>query len=194
MKKKIGSIALLIMIMAVFALPGCGKGGGESNENGESGTESQDVTASYAPLRSFTTEDLEGNTVTQDIFAGKDVTMINIWGTFCGPCIEEMPGLQKLSEALPDNAQIVGFVMDVSIENKDSLQDARDIVSELGVTFENIIVSDDLKDVGYVSPYVPTTIFVDSEGNAFGRLVVGADINHYVSELESLLEGWKYED
>ena len=53
------------------------------------------------PVPAFTTEDLDGNEVTESILKDKDVTMINIWGTFCPPCIEEMPELAKLSASLP---------------------------------------------------------------------------------------------
>ena len=39
----------------------------------------------------FKTTDTNGNEVTEKIFADKDITMVNVWGTFCGPCINEMP-------------------------------------------------------------------------------------------------------
>ena len=44
-------------------------------------------------MPSFTAKDLDGNTVTEEIFAEKDLTVVNIWGTFCPPCIAEMPEL-----------------------------------------------------------------------------------------------------
>ncbi|MBQ4235421.1 MAG: TlpA family protein disulfide reductase, partial [Treponema sp.] len=39
----------------------------------------------------FTATDLNGRIVTSEIFEKNKVTMLNIWGTFCGPCIREMP-------------------------------------------------------------------------------------------------------
>ena len=36
---------------------------------------------------SFTATDFKGNPVTSEIFAKNKLTMVNIWGTFCGPCI-----------------------------------------------------------------------------------------------------------
>lgn len=39
----------------------------------------------------FTTTDLNGNAVTEEIFLGKALTVVNIWGTFCDPCVNEMP-------------------------------------------------------------------------------------------------------
>lgn len=43
---------------------------------------------------SFETDDLDGNAVkSEELFSQNKITMINIWGTYCGPCIEEMPEL-----------------------------------------------------------------------------------------------------
>ena len=67
-----------------------------------------------ARFPSFSTENLKGDIVTEQVFAGKSVTMINIWGTYCGPCINEMPALQELNSQLPDSAQILGIIVDVT--------------------------------------------------------------------------------
>ena len=51
----------------------------------------------------FTGEDLEGNKVdSKELFAKAKVTMINVWGTFCSPCIMEMPDLGELSREYAD--------------------------------------------------------------------------------------------
>ena len=50
----------------------------------------------------FTTQDLSGNTVDNSIFAQKELTVLNIWGTTCAPCITEMPELQEWSEEMPE--------------------------------------------------------------------------------------------
>ena len=53
--------------------------------------------------------------------------------------------------------------------------------------------ADDLNPMLYSFQYVPTTLFVDSEGKVIADMVIGADLEKYVSTLESLLEGWTYE-
>lgn len=154
----------------------------------QSGAEAAlDASANAAPLPAFTTEDLDGNEVTESILAGKDVTMINIWGTFCPPCIAEMPDLAKLSDSLPENAQIIGLVCDVSLSDRSALQNAKSIAAEAGTNYPCLLLNDSLGE--YISQYmyVPTTIFVDSEGNQVGEPVIGADFNAYTDRLQAVL-------
>ena len=145
-----------------------------------------------ARFPSFSTENLNGDTVTEQVFAGKSVTMINVWGTYCGPCIGEMPDLQKLNEQLPDNAQILGILVDVSTEDKGNLRKAMEITDGAGVTFENVILNEDLAWALSGVQFIPTTVFVDSEGRMTGDVIVGANIREYISRLEALLDGWSY--
>lgn len=155
---------------------------GAGNTSGE--------TKSAMPVPAFTTEDLDGNEVTESILKDKDVTMINIWGTFCPPCIEEMPDLAKLSASLPENAQIIGILCDVSLNDKSALQDAKSIVSKAGTNYPCLLLNDSLTDYLSQFMYVPTTIFVDSEGNQIGEPVVGADFNAYTVRLQKVIGDW----
>ena len=67
----------------------------------------------------FSATDMNGSPVTSEIFAKNKVTMLNIWGTFCGPCIREMPDLVKLNEANKSNGvEVVGIVIDI-LDRKD---------------------------------------------------------------------------
>lgn len=45
----------------------------------------------HSVIPAFTTVDMAGNTVTDELFTQADLTVLNIWGTYCGPCIGEMP-------------------------------------------------------------------------------------------------------
>ena len=78
----------------------------EESQTGES-EESRGV------FEAFTAQDLDGNQVDQSIFADADLTMINVWGTFCTPCLDEMPDLGELSEEYKDKGmQIIGICSD----------------------------------------------------------------------------------
>ena len=170
----------MVAFSSIFLATGC------SAENGKAAQE----TANSNKFPAFQTVDVAGNTVTQDIFKGKKITVVNIWGTFCPPCIEEMPDLAKLSASLPENAQIIGILCDVSLNDKSALQDAKSIVSKAGTNYPCLLLNDSLTDYLSQFMYVPTTIFVDSEGNQIGEPVVGADFNAYTECLRKVIGDW----
>ena len=131
-------------------------------------------------LEGFTSEDLDGNPVDDSIFDGYPVTMVNVWATFCGPCIDEMPYLGALAaEYAPKGLQIVGIVSDVMDRDggydAELTQLARDIVSETGANYLHLMPSEDLLTRVLVSvTAVPTTFFVDETGAQIGQPILGA--------------------
>lgn len=137
----------------------------------------------------FSTSDLEGNPVDNTSFADYSLTMINIWGTFCGPCIEEMPDLETMSKSMPEGTRLVGLVTDALDEEHRTL--AKKILSESGVTYENWITGDALTN--YVNEHVtgvPTTLFIDSNGQIIGDAIIGAQsVEAYMNALTARLNG-----
>ena len=75
MKKKTLPALLLAGLLALGMLAGCAGGEAEGD------------------LSSFTAATLDGGSYNQDGIKAKDVTVINVWGMFCGPCRAEMPDL-----------------------------------------------------------------------------------------------------
>lgn len=145
-------------------------------------------------LQSFTATDLDGNAVDQSLFADYRLTMINIWATYCGPCLSEMPELGKLSEAYGErDVQIVGIVSD-AMNYDGSISDsqvelAREIVETTGADYRHLLPSEDLQNIllWQVSA-VPTTIFVDSEGALVGYAYMGsADYDAWADRIEAAL-------
>ena len=81
----------------------------EASEDADTSADTEPL----GPFQFFTVEDIEGNEVTHEVFADADLTVINIWGTFCGPCIQEMPDLGALSQEYAEkNVQFIGLVGD----------------------------------------------------------------------------------
>ncbi len=63
---------------------------------------------------SFSAQDLDGNPVDTSVFEGSRMTLINVWGTFCGPGLNEMPDLTKLAEEYADQGlQVIGICWSV---------------------------------------------------------------------------------
>ena len=152
------------------------------------------ASASDGILSAFSATDLDGNTVDASIFGEYKLTMVNIWATFCGPCIQEMPELGQLSGAYQDKGvRIVGIVIDVtdSSGNPDPkmVAAAKKIVTETGANYLHLLPSADLIRLvlGNVSA-VPTTIFVDADGNQVGDQYVGSRSGEdWAAVIDSLL-------
>ncbi|MFW5677902.1 MAG: TlpA disulfide reductase family protein, partial [Acetivibrio ethanolgignens] len=124
-----------------------------------------------------TTKDLGGNTVTNSIFEEKDLTVVNIWGTFCTPCVEEMPELGEWAKSMPDNVQLVGLVADLQSEDDTEHHDlAVSITEKADANFTHMIANSDFDNITKSVTGVPTTFFVDKEGKIVGNAVVGADV------------------
>ena len=160
------------------------------NDNNEVKNNALDEFKVYGKFAEFTTNDINGNEVTQSIFANKDLTVVNIWGTFCGPCINEMPELGAWEKELPDNVQIVGLIVDISsTDNETQIAAAKQITEKADVGFVNLIGGNGDFDelIGSVVG-VPTTIFVDKSGNIVGEIIVGADVDRYKSFVNKYVE------
>lgn len=146
------------------------------------------MTAARLSVPAFTTQDLDGNTVTDALFRRADVTVLNVWGTFCPPCIAEMPELSAWADALPENVQIVGLVSDVrSKTDKDGIADARKILSDANAGFVNLIANGDFSSFLQGVQFVPTTFLVDRDGAVIGEPIVGAQVPRYKQAVENYL-------
>lgn len=136
-------------------------------------------------ISSFSTKDMEGNEVTQEIFKNYDITMINIWETTCGYCVKEMPDLQKLYEQLPENVNMITICYDA--ENKND--DAKKILSSCKATFTTLYSNDDINEklINKISGF-PTTIFVNSNGEIVGQVKVGGFIDNALEGYQNLVD------
>ena len=160
------------------------------SKNNEVQSNALDEFEVYGTFSEFVTYDIDGNEVTESIFANKDLTVVNIWGTFCGPCINEMPELGAWEKELPDNVQIVGLIVDISsTDDETQIAAAKQITEKADVGFVNLIGGNGAFDELISSIVgVPTTIFVDKSGNIVGEIIVGADVDRYKSFVNKYIE------
>lgn len=121
-------------------------------------------------MNDFSTKTLNDDTFTQAEFADYDLTMVNIWTTWCGPCVGEMPELQSLYEVLPDNVNMITICADANEES----ELAKQILAELGCDFQTLYPNEQIESslLNEITSY-PTTIFVDRNGNMVGEPQIG---------------------
>lgn len=141
----------------------------------------------------FQTVDMNGDTVDETVFADYELTMVNIWGTYCSPCIEEMPDLEELyGELLAENVNVIGVISDVGypIRDESVYTESQHIIEETGVTYRNLLPDQVLQSkLLNRTTGVPTTVFVDCEGNVVGDIIVGAQSKlDYRNVIRNLLE------
>lgn len=145
-------------------------------------------------LGEFTTRDINGNTVTQDIFKDYDLTMVNVFTTWCSPCVGEIPDLEQLHQQMADRGvNVVGVVLDALNEkggiDQDTLEKAKLLAEQTGATYPFL-----LPDSGYFNgrlsgiDAVPETFFVDKDGNIVGETYSGSgDLASWLEIVEQTL-------
>ena len=135
----------------------------------------------------FSAQTLDGKEVTEAFFGQHDLTMVNVWASWCPPCRGELGELGQLYQELPAN---VGF-LSVTIDDPADLADAKALLQQNGCAFPclDITSSQELSDE--ILPQVmaiPATLFFDRSGNLVGNMVIGAPERN-----GSVVEGYLYE-
>lgn len=160
---------MLIMLTLIFSVVGCSKEQPDTQVN-------QEVEETKEAFKvEFETLTIYGEEVNSDIFSENKLTMINVWATFCSPCIDEIPDIQELFNELKKeniDVNIIGIVADITDEENEKI--AIEIIKDNNVEYINIVP--DLKIIkGLLKEItaVPTTLFVDENGNVVGEAIVG---------------------
>lgn len=185
MKKKI----LIVTLLFTTLLSACT--GGSDTRQTQEGTSSISTegneAATTAASTSETTEESEapyiltfdaltvdGDSFTSDCFADSKLTMINVWATYCSPCLNEMPDLGEIAASYdPAEFQIIGIVCDVSTDSDaEDIAYAKSLIEQTGANYTHLLLSESLYSnlVGAVDA-VPTTFFVNQSGEVLGYLV-----------------------
>ena len=180
--KKLLSVTFSLLI-CMFLLASCGADNDDGIRQESTATAEENIQQpenDTSVFGVFITKDMDGNEVTQQIFAENKLTMVNIWATFCGPCINEMPALGELAEEYKNKGvAIVGIPVDITDDNGviyDKLYNkATQIIAETNADYVHIVPSAVMCERKLASVYsVPETIFVDSQGNQVGQVYMGA--------------------
>ena len=132
---------------------------------------SASVFAGNGILSSFSATDLDGKQIDESYLKAKDLTLVFVWGTYCGYCRQEMPTLEKLS-AEYENFQILGVVTDL-LDKKGNvsasqLAKANQIIKQTGMSAPSLLPNESLAKMLKNAYALPYAIFVDKDGNQMG--------------------------
>lgn len=144
-------------------------------------------TATPVPSNYFTTVAINGDHATYDnsMFAGAELTMINIWATNCGPCIQELPHIQNLAEAYESRGvQIVTALGDS--EQSGMINYALNIINGLGFNLP-VLRNTASFSAQFPAAAYPTTYFVDRNGNIVRVVTTSNSYSDWCAILDELL-------
>ena len=141
----------------------------------------------------FTAMDKDGKTVKLSDFKGKKV-YINMWASWCGPCMREIPELEKTYQKLKDNKDIVFLSMtspnDAEFKNQSPQDKGKDVIlnkaKELGVTYPVLFDVNDRFIINYAIRSFPTHILINSDGTFETRIAGGVTEESLTKEIEKL--------
>ena len=141
----------------------------------------------------FTAMDKDGKIVKLSDFKGKKV-YINMWASWCGPCMREIPELEKVYQKYKDNKDIVFLSMtspnDAEFKNQSPQDKSKDVIlkkaKELGATYPVLFDVNDRFIINYAIRSFPTHILINSDGTFETRIAGAVTEESLTKELEKL--------
>ena len=181
-KKKLLFLVALLALVLVVAYIGYDKLSGEGptvdvpvTDGGESKYMAPD----------FIVYDMNGNTVALSDMRGKPV-VINFWATWCNPCLSELGYFEEMYKKYGDS---INFMM---IDMTDGIQDTeakvKAFVKDKGYTFPVYFDTELSANYNYSTGIVPSTFFINAEGNIAGYAVGEIDYDTILRGMEMMYE------
>lgn len=163
-----------------------------STEEDQDSADNTESTLTPAPLSDFELTDQFGNTHTLADYEGK-VIFLNFWATWCGPCRNEMPDIQKLYEeysAQGEDAEVVILgVAGPGIGQEGSADEIASFMEENGYTYTVLMDESGEMFSQYGISAFPTTFMIDKDGNVYGYVPGQMTEDIMRSIIDQTLEG-----
>ena len=139
----------------------------------------------------FETTGIDGKTYTEKVFSDYDLTLVNIFTTWCSPCVKEIPELQELYKEMKDKGVgVAGVVLDTTDEKGNQDEEAVKKLAFFRKNKSRVSVPDtgyyydERPSAGGISAF-PETFFVDKDGNIVGDTYTGS---HTLDEWKEIVE------
>ncbi len=93
------------------------------------------------------------------------VVFVNFWGTYCPPCVAEMPELQKVYDKLKDDDFVI-----IGLNAEEKPEKVKAFIAEQDITFPIVISDDATVNAIFGLKHMPTTWFIDKNGILRGKI------------------------
>ncbi|MFL0166213.1 TlpA family protein disulfide reductase [Candidatus Clostridium helianthi] len=128
----------------------------------------------------FNLKDLNGNELSLSDLKGKKV-FLNFWATWCPPCKAEMPEIEKLYQETKDSDLVI-----VSVEIGEPLNTVKSFIDSNKYNFKVLIDPDQSVATKYNITSIPTSYFIDKDGNIVSKHVGGMNIDQMKAYIKTL--------
>ena len=139
----------------------------------------------------FETKGIDGKDYTEKVFSDYDLTLVNIFTTWCSPCVNEIPELEKLYEEMKEKGVgVVGVVLDTvgddGKQDEETVKKAGVLQDKTKASYPFLIPDSTMMNgrLNGISAF-PETFFVDKEGNIVGETYSGS---HSLDEWKEIVE------
>jgi thiol-disulfide isomerase/thioredoxin len=157
---------------ALYVIPGCSSKPGDFKSLATGQMKSLTVADQPAPAPDTPFTDAAGKAHSLAEFKGKAV-VLNLWATWCGPCVQEMPTLAKLAQSTAGQPVAV---VPISVDREEDRANAEAFIAKHGPL---PFYSDPKYALAYgLKPPIaglPTTVLIDASGKVRGEVAGGAD-------------------
>jgi len=148
----------------------------QNNDSTKPGQISSGVTKAI----DFKLKDLDGKELSLSDLKGKNV-FLNFWATWCPPCKAEMPEIEKLYQETKDSDLVI-----VSIEIGEPLGTVKSFIDTNKYNFKVLLDLDQSVAAKYNIASIPTSYFIDKEGNIISKKMGAMNINEMKAFIKSL--------
>jgi thiol-disulfide isomerase/thioredoxin len=122
------------------------------------------------PAPPFSFADLAGNTVSLADFAGK-LVVLNLWATWCAPCLREMPSLDRMQVRLGEDVLVLAIS-----EDRGGNKVVEPFIEKLGLKSVKFYLDQKSgAELAFKVQGLPTSFVIDRQGNVLGRVEGGAE-------------------
>ncbi len=175
-KRSRRTLSLVFVLVVVLALIGMLVYGAATKSSATA------LSLNGKPAPDFTINTFDGGTFTLSQFIGRPV-VVNIWASWCPPCREEAPTLEKIYSEYRDRG-----VVFVGVDVQDAENDARAFIKEFGITYPNGPDADNTISVRYGLTGLPESTFVNKQGIVVDKFIGAISEKQLRSYLDAMLK------